>query len=80
MDSLELFTGVQVKGRRGVVVKVEEKKDQHGGPIMVRTIRFTHKSKIVWGGKSEWIILAKQKEEEVNYSFIQILPHAGYQG
>lgn len=69
---LENETPVQIVNRRGVVVGHRESRDQCGEPIIVHTVRITHK--LVYG------VAGKRKSapcdpytEEVNYSFLQLL-------
>ncbi len=64
-------TPVRVGSRRGKVIKSEQVRDQHGGPIMLHTIEFTERVK--WhAGRTFWVPMTP-KTEQPNYSAIYVL-------
>jgi hypothetical protein len=73
-DFLPIGLEVFVKNRKGVIVDAKEERDQHGGPITVHHIRYTHARGP--GPERKWYPLDKEETSPCNYSFIFYHPIA----
>lgn len=72
MDRLEPGTQVLFRSFRGVVLEANQKRDQHGGPIMIHTIRLEQRRERQ-GNKTIWRKLEAYKTIAPNYSFVTVL-------
>jgi hypothetical protein len=71
-DVLAIGQAVGIPGYSGKVAKVEDKRDQHGGPIVLHTLTLTHKVKTGLF-KCKLVPLEKPITRAANYSFITVL-------
>jgi hypothetical protein len=71
-DVLAVGKAVGIPGYLGSVVKAEDKRDQHGNPIVVHTLKLTHKIKPGLGFRMKHIPLDKPITRTANYSFITV--------
>jgi hypothetical protein len=71
---LEKDTVISVNDKIGKIVEAETVKDQFGKPIVVHTVRLTHKINYCKAlTKYIFIPLSKVRETQPNYSFIQVV-------
>ena len=71
---LEKDTIISVNDKIGKIVEAETLKDQFGGPIVVHTVKLTHKIKYTRVlDRYTFIPLNKIKETQPNYSFIYVV-------
>jgi hypothetical protein len=72
-DQLASGQSVSIPGYIGVVLKADCKRDQHGGPIIVHTLKLTHKTILGIAGHVKRELLFKPITKQCNYSFINVL-------
>jgi hypothetical protein len=72
-DILANGVAVAVGNLKGVVIGCEQKRDQFGGPIMVHTLRLTHRKRNTFGALNRWEALKRPIVKTPNYSFIVVL-------
>lgn len=72
-DKLTPGTKVQVQGKRGVIVRAEDSRDQHGGSIVVHYVKYTEVFSHTHQGKSVYKQMKKPATRPCNYSFINTL-------
>ena len=72
-DQLEIGQAVAIPRYKGIVCERMETSDQHGNPIIVHTLKLTHKVKFGIGGRCRFEPMEKPIVKPCNYSFIQVL-------